>query len=528
MRRAPGFLLVLLAVTLVGATPTWAQQPTDARPQPLAPDRDAAISADAPRAGALYLTTERFRRPDGSFDEAERGRLFVPGDRSDPTSPLLSLELYRFPATSDRAAQRPPIVRLFGGPGFGGFTVDELEEPRVYRTYVEPLRDIADVIIVGQRGIGSSRPHTRCEPPSGLPPDTLLSAEAERERIRRASRRCKQFWAARGLALQGFTVMEAAADVDAVREALGYETITLRGQSFGSHWAMAVMRRYPETVERAVLSGLEGPNHTYDMPSGVLNALERMAADAEQDSTLAPHIPDGGLVRALDESLQRLKDAPVSVTVARPETGDSVTVRLGYPDRGDLADGYGPVPDSLRYVAGWPRDVLALYGGDYTAAARDKAEDRTGTPGAPTASFFMLDCGSGITPEREQRLNEDPARAIVGNPAFAYQAACPVWNSDLGKDFRTGFETDVPTVMVHGTWDRSTPYQNAEELRSAFANGTLVTVERGTHSAYRQALDASDRFATGVRHFLKTGDTSQLPGTVTLPPVDWIVPNRSQ
>jgi len=122
-------------------------------------------------------------------------------------------------------------------------------------------------------------------------------------------------------------------------------------------------------------------------------------------------------------------------------------------------------------------------------------------------------------------LNADPAVDLIGKPgAGFYQHACPVWESDLGRDFRTGFETDVPTVMVHGTWDLSTPLMNAKDLRPAFKNGTLVTVERGTHGAFWEARDASDAFAEAIRHFLKTGERSQMPDTVTLPAVDWIVP----
>lgn len=48
--------------------------------------------------------------------------------------------------------------------------------------------------------------------------------------------------------------------------------------SFGSHWGMAVMRYHPEVGARAVLTGMEGPDHTYDSPGGVLASLERMAA----------------------------------------------------------------------------------------------------------------------------------------------------------------------------------------------------------------------------------------------------------
>lgn len=50
------------------------------------------------------------------------------------------------------------------------------------------------------------------------------------------------------------------------------------GGSFGSHWSMAILRNHPELVARALLSAMEGPDHTYDHPGWILNAQERVAA----------------------------------------------------------------------------------------------------------------------------------------------------------------------------------------------------------------------------------------------------------
>ena len=91
----------------------------------------------------------------------------------------------------------------------------------------------------------------------------------------------KAGWEAEGVNLAGYNVIEAAADVRAVAQALGYEKIILWGGSFGSHWSMAVMRYEPDIVARAVLTGLEGPDHTYDSPSGVLAAIRSIAEEAE-------------------------------------------------------------------------------------------------------------------------------------------------------------------------------------------------------------------------------------------------------
>jgi hypothetical protein len=102
---------------------------------------------------------------------------------------------------------------------------------------------ISDLIVVGQRGIGSSKPNTlRENGPAFL-----------------ASQRCRTYWDSLGLDLSGFIVIEAAADV--------------------------------RDAARAVLSGMEGPDHTYDRPTGILNAIRRYAAEAERSPAVRTLFP---------------------------------------------------------------------------------------------------------------------------------------------------------------------------------------------------------------------------------------------
>jgi pimeloyl-ACP methyl ester carboxylesterase len=140
----------------------------------------------------------------------------------------------------------------------------------------------------------------------------------------------------------------------------------------------------------------------------------------------------------------------------------------------------------------------------------------------------MLDHGSGITPEREAELRADPAVKIFGDINSHYTETREVWQSDLGDGFRHNFETDIPTVIVHGTWDTSTPYENALELVPYFKNSKFIPVIRGPHGAIRAAMGASEKFRKAIMFFAATGDISQLPDKVEMPPVKWIVPELAK
>jgi pimeloyl-ACP methyl ester carboxylesterase len=169
-----------------------------------------------------------------------------------------------------------------------------------------------------------------------------------------------------------------------------------------------------------------------------------------------------------------------------------------------------------------------MHHGDFEQVAR-RSLMRSGRRGPQysTASFWVLDSSSGITAKRRAEFESDPAMKIIGSTFSIYAQGSPVWKSDLGDDFRQNFETEVPTVIVHGTWDTSTPYENALELAPYFKNSKFVTVKRGSHGALGEALAKYPSFAEGLNHFVVSGDMSELPSELELPSPTWVVPDLS-
>ena len=476
--------------------------------------------AKSPAPGTIFLYPERIPLKDGGFVVADRGIMFVPANRSDPNSAVIGVEVYRFRANDTVRAGSPPIFFLHGGPSFRGLA-KQLEEPGAFEERWRPYLDIGDLVVVGQRGIGSSKPNTIIETTMNFPLDREVTEEEAAATLREACAKEKAFWEAQGLDLSGLTVIEAAADVNDVRKALGYDKLIIWGGSFGSHWGMAVMRYYPEIVERAILRGMEGPNHTYDHPGHLWNVYKRVTAEAEKSPDLQGLIPEGGLIEAIKIVIDRVKKKPVKVTVTDPKTGKPQDVLFTIREVRRLARGYS---GDLR---AWPSDVITLYAGDFSKAA-ERALRRQDSRRFRTASYYMLDHGSGITPEREAELKAGPAVKILGDINSNYTITREVWKSDLGDEFRQNFETDIPTVIVHGTWDTSTPYENALELVPYFKNSKFIPVIRGPHGAIRAAMKASEQFRKGIMHFAATGDMSELPDKVEMPPVDWVIPELAK
>lgn len=488
----------------------------------LLPRAGSATAAQEAPSG-LALDTVSAEIEEGRPYQFERGVLHVPQNRERPGSGVFELEFYRFPALPGADPATPPIVTLNGGPGWPGFG-DELERPDWMARNILPRVRLAEMIVIGQRGIGSSGPNTACGAPRREPAGEPFDPAANEAAFVEAARRCRARWESEGVDLAGITVIEAARDVIEVIDALGHDRVQIHGGSFGSHWGMTVLRLFPERVARALLSGMEGPDHTYDMPGWVLAALVRVAEEAERSGAFEGRIPPGGLVAGFRAVVARAEAEPIRVGLPRRGGRDTLEVSLTPDDIRGLWGGYSDPPDGAHRLAAWPSDIIRLYEGDYEDAANAVLRNRFGPPTLPTAAYFMFDCGSGISETRRETLLSDPGAEVVGNLGRWYEALCPAWDADLGEGFRENFDTEVPTVIVHGNWDTSTPLENALELLPHFLDQHFVLVERGTHGALGEALRASEEFREALERFIATGDRSGLPDRVTLPEVDWVPP----
>jgi pimeloyl-ACP methyl ester carboxylesterase len=410
---------------------------------------------------------------DKTVVRVESGQLQVPESRVRPTRRTVSIPFYRLKA--EAATPAAPIFLLAGGPGSSWLEQFEAEETnreaRFYQT-------IADVVLFDQRGSGRAAPALTCGDSAPLPPsDLALDLTQVGATMRRLLVQCRDRWQTQGVDLAAYNTIESAADVNDLRLALGYQKVTLVGGSYGSHLALQVMRQFPDAVDRVVIFGVEGPDQTWDDPAGALHTLERIAATTEQSPEFRSRIPEGGLLAALERVIARLDTEPQMVTV----TAGAATRRV-------LVDGTR-VRRMVRADAGrrsaawlWAERVLAMERGDFTDVGRRLASQ--GPLTLPDPVHFSMDCASGASEARRARSRTDPARRLLGDINFEYEIACDVWPfDDLGPAFRANVVSNIPTLIIHGTWDTSTPLENAREVAASLQAATLVEVVGGNHGA---------------------------------------------
>lgn len=459
------------------------------------------------RAGDVVIEQGTIRNETGDAVAYEIGTLYVPENRRNPGSRLIGVGFARIksPSASSNPKTAPPIFWLPGGPGLsvlGAFAKNDMGRLRTWLN----LSQAGDLVVLEQRGYttrGEMLIGKRAADPLSEPASVAASAAAMRDLAKAA------IAANPDKDLSGYDIGEFAADVDALRRALGYDKISLFGGSFGSQWSLAVMRLYPEIVARAVLSGVEPLDNGYDMPSQVHAVLQRIAYDADRDPGLRPYLPPGGMMGAVRALHARFAKGPVSVTI-RDDAGRSETVVLG-PEDLQLAL-LSHTQDGER----WPAFLLSLHHGHYEEWARDVAADRRDTDSILIGP--LADSSLGVTAEREHQLRTDPAIDALGTWNFeANIASAPDWPTrDMGDEVRKPVVDPTPVLFVHGDWDTSTPIDNTLGLLPYFPNGHAILVHRGGHDGAFYLLRNEPATKQAILDFLKTGRMEGMPTEVTL------------
>ncbi len=205
---------------------------------------------------AVFETAEcRFDHP--REEEIRCGYLVVPEVRSNPER-MIRLHVAVVPSIGDSPAP-DPVVYLSGGPGL--YT---LEMAAIYTPLFREVLKERDVILFDQRGVGYSEPSLDCpeveqarlvQIVEELEPDEELAVGVE------AATACRERLVDEGVNLSAYTSAASAADLDDLRQVLGYESWNLFGVSYGTRLALTTMRAYGDsgTIRSVVLDSVFPP-----------------------------------------------------------------------------------------------------------------------------------------------------------------------------------------------------------------------------------------------------------------------------
>jgi pimeloyl-ACP methyl ester carboxylesterase len=254
-----------VAVAEPTATAMPAVEPT-AESTALAPPGEAESTGALPRVEPL---DECFvEMPEGA--DYECVRVEVPEFHNEDNGRSIKLGVVRLLSTADTPAE--PLFFAEGGPG--GSNVDtaaQIAQSMVAgeKSVFTDLLSTRDLVFFTQRGTLYAEPALMCSEETMEPILEAffagLSAQ-EREQVGTdAIKACYEEFAQAGVDFAAYNSVENAADVNSIREVLGYDQIVLYGDSYGTVLSQHVMRDYPDTLAAVILDGVD----TLSAPSWV-------------------------------------------------------------------------------------------------------------------------------------------------------------------------------------------------------------------------------------------------------------------
>ncbi|HEX9829897.1 MAG TPA: alpha/beta fold hydrolase [Bacteroidota bacterium] len=464
--------------------------------------------------GSLIRTASVFQNSYGDTAHMESFRLVVQEKRSNATSNHIKLAFDRFSTTA--ANPLPPVFFLAGGPGSSGRRFADTEYFYLFRE----IQKLADVVLIDQRGTGASIPSLQLSGDLNLPTDVSENIEpvllqSLTERVQEALEEIKN----NGVDITAYNSEENADDLDEIREALGYEKVSLMGYSYGTELSMVYMRRHPERVHNAVMSGPLAPDMALKLPLAVQTQFEGLDSLAKLDKRLSKYMPN--FLKTMNSVHEQLRQAPADIKVPLMDAvGDDAgvignaifsTIAFFKPNwemtMGDLhlqlmAQNYIGNDFWLRR---FPSFYYRISQGDYRQVGNILRNFRR--QAMPNGLIFTTNCATGFTDERFRLalVQERQTPLKVNGISFGRMeeecTACGL--SRLGDEVLAPVTSERPVLFIIGTLDGRTPIQNLPELQRRFNNSQAIIIENGGHNAL-----IGETIRDGILEFLQGSKVS--------------------
>lgn len=466
-------LRLAIAVAAAGylAWTQFAPHSTAARPAHAA--TTAAVTAAAPRtlgrlAFAPCTLATKFTT---TTVAAQCTHMDVPEDWSHPDGRKITLAIAWIPADDDEAAA-DPVFMLAGGPGQSALE----SYPGSAPAFAETLKK-RHLILVDQRGTGQSH-RLDCKNPAGSAGADLSAAADDPATIRKFTTQCRDELA-KTSDLRLYTTTDAIADLDAVRQAIGADTIDLVGISYGTRVAQQYARTYAAHTRAVVLDSV-APNTLIFGNEFARNLDDALALNFALCAKVPACARRAGDPRAsLDGLLARLKAQPQAVSYRDPLTGEYENGTLTRDDVAMLVRMYSYAP---MLLASLPMALADACQGHYEALKAQAKMLGNSLSDSMTAGMQL----SVICSEDGDGLKADPAMAdsALGNRLVdALKEQCAIWpHGRRPADFHQPLVSDLPVLLLEGEFDPVTPPRYGREVVKTLRNGRLLVLRGQGHN----------------------------------------------
>ncbi|OSZ59014.1 proteinase [Streptomyces pharetrae CZA14] len=433
----------------------------------------------------------------------ECATLRAPLDYADPGRGDVRLAVARKKATGPGERLGSLLVNP-GGPG--GSAIEYLQ---MYAAigYPAQVRARYDMVAVDPRGVARSEPVECLDGPdmdtytqTDVTPDDRRETDGLVEAYKKFAEGCG---ADAPELLRHVSTVEAARDMDILREVLGDQRLTYVGASYGTFLGAAYAGLYPQRVGRLVLDGAMDPSlparrMNLDQTAGFETAFQAFAKDCVRQ----PDCPLGGAGTSPRQAGKNLKAFFDKLDAEPIPAGDADGRRLGE----SLAT--TGVIAAMYDESAWPqlREALtsAMKGKDGAGllVLSDSYYERDGE-GAYSNLMFANAAVNCLDLPPSFDGPDDVRKALPAfekaSPVFGESLAwaalnCAYWPvAPTGEPRRIEAKGAKPIIVVGTTRDPATPYRWARSLAGQLSSGRLLTYDGDGHTAYGRGSDCVDR-----------------------------------
>jgi len=390
------------------------------------------------------VLTSRF----GDQLDARCGTLKVPEDRSNPNSRQLELHLAVIPAIK-REPEPDALFMLAGGPGQSA-----IETFPTMIALMSQIHQDRDIVLVDQRGTGKSNP-LRCLDPE----DESLDTEQVLENLKACP-------ATLDADVRFYTTEIAMTDLDAVRAALGYETINLYGASYGTRAALTYLRMFPEHVRTVTLDAVVDPEFVVFMDAAEDGqaSLDKFFARCEADEVCKTTFPQ--LRNEFNDLLAQLGETPAEITIPHPVTNTPMKLTVTPQMVLNMVFNTLYMPE---LVATLPLSIHVAYADENYAPLISQAF--LVNPGLYDGMLYAVTCTEDAPLISASEATKRSEKSVFGNQTVNFVAICSQWpKGEVSPEFRQPIHSDVPVLILSGEADPITPPRHAEKVAEGLTN----------------------------------------------------------
>jgi pimeloyl-ACP methyl ester carboxylesterase len=438
MRR---FALVLALVSVAGCGGSDPTPPTASATATAAEATAAPVTATAPELSDSTACT--------AYKAATCSVLRVPLDRAHPGAGSVELRVAVAGKRSD-----PVFLVLSGGPGEAGLFL-----LKSARRWLGPVVNRVRLVAIDQRGTG--RDALRCPALQGAmgasdltppPPKAVTDCAAEVGDVRRF-----------------FTTRDTVEDLEALRVALKADKLALDGTSYGTFVAQRYALAHPDRVSALVLDSV--------VPSEGASLLSEVSIKATARVLGEPTTKQLAEVVEREHNGPALLDMLTGLSVGAPR-GNGAATAIAAAANGD--DG------RLNALIEGVRRVMRSWGAERLSQGLHASTLCADTP-APWGTAAAPMKGREAALERAaSRIDPYPYdRATLTGNGFAQQ--CLNWPPvDVPQPGAAGVLPDVPTLMLAGDRDLSTPLEWTQSAAEFAPTAKLIVAHGAGHGVQSQ------------------------------------------